>query len=104
MSNCKFCLKCVLYEIIFIGRKKVVTTATTKIEFGRKKVVTTATTKIEGLKSYIGVVFLVSVKDYETTIATVCETVNPSKIPPEIPTLLGSKIQCAPGSVNLSNY
>ncbi|MEH1941540.1 MAG: type IV pilin-like G/H family protein [Nostoc sp.] len=65
------------------------------------KSVVTATAKSDGLKSYIGVVFQENIKGDETTIATACETVNPSRIPPEMPRLVGSKIQCAPGSVNL---
>lgn len=74
------------------------------IVFNHTKVVTIATAKIDGLKSYTGVVFLINNEDYQTTIVTVCETVSPSKIAPDMPILVGSNIQYAPGSVNVSNH
>ncbi len=65
------------------------------------KSVVTATAKADGLKSYTGAVFQTNIKGDDTIIATICETVNPSRIPPEMPQLVGSKIQCTPGSTNL---
>ena len=52
--------------------------------------------KKDGLKSYSGGVFVTS---NNMTIAVVCETEQPSKIPPPAPQLVNDKPQCAPGTI-----
>ncbi|MBD0390840.1 MAG: type IV pilin-like G/H family protein [Nostoc sp. C3-bin3] len=58
----------------------------------------TATAKTDELKSYIGAVFLVQENGEITTVAVICETNTPSKIPPQSPQLNGSQPACPAGS------
>ncbi|HAG84306.1 MAG TPA: hypothetical protein DD379_27610 [Cyanobacteria bacterium UBA11162] len=66
-----------------------------------QSVIITAQAKNPDLKSYTAAVFVVKIDDYDTTIATICESEQPSSIPPAIPISPKnneSDIQCAPGS------
>jgi hypothetical protein len=57
---------------------------------------TTATSKESGLKSYTGTIFYIqSTRKYYTAI---CETNEPSNIPPSLPWLEGEEIHCPAGS------
>jgi uncharacterized caspase-like protein/type II secretory pathway pseudopilin PulG len=71
----------------------------------KTKTLATATAQEDKLKSYTGAVFVIHIPDgYGTTITKICETIHPSRTPPEMPHLVGSEIQCAPGSFNPSNF
>ncbi|MCV3217254.1 type IV pilin-like G/H family protein [Plectonema radiosum NIES-515] len=66
------------------------------------RVMMTATAKSPESKSYTGAVFVTKVNGESLTIAGICETNNPSKIPPTmvkfIPGKEGGQIQCPAGS------
>lgn len=68
--------------------------------FDDKWVVTTATPKINGLKSYTGVVFLVSSQEYFITKSIVCESDRPSSLPP-FTAWVGDEVKCVFGSSEL---
>ncbi len=55
----------------------------------------TATAQQEDLFSYIGTVFNV---DADSSVMGICKSEQPSKTPPELPTLSGSTVVCAPES------
>jgi Type IV pilin-like G and H, putative len=60
----------------------------------------TATSKRKDLKSYRLTIF----KDNDTFIQGTCETNLPSMTAPEIPLLVGGKVQCPPGSSETSDH
>lgn len=60
-----------------------------------------ATPKITGLKSYIGIVFVSKTAELKT-IGIVCESNQPSTIPPESPKLVGGKIICGLDSTEVA--
>lgn len=66
------------------------------------RVIMTATAKSPESKSYTGAVFVTKVNGENLTIAGICETNSPSKIPPVmlkfIPSKEGGQIQCPAGS------
>jgi Type IV pilin-like G and H, putative len=67
----------------------------------RGSVVMTAAAKKPGLRSYAGVAYLVKMKAEEFTIATICETDEPSSTPPAkltLPKKQSEKFQCPAGS------
>lgn len=69
----------------------------------KQEIFVTATAKIAGIKSFSGAVFIISQGNKEgdsdtTSVAGICETIEPSTIPPARPTLNGKEVQCAPGS------
>ena len=55
----------------------------------------TATARQENLYSYIGAVFSIGA---EIPVIGICKGNQPSKIPPQLPTLSGSKVVCSPNS------
>lgn len=68
----------------------------------RSYAIATATPKQDGLKSYVGGVFLTTTLSNEmTTVAILCESKQPSKIPPSPPQLVGGSPRCASGSTEL---
>ncbi len=67
-----------------------------------KKTVATARAKNDSLRSYTGAVFIIKSPDgFDTTTAVICQTNQPSQIPPGTPELIGDEIQCSSGSSKL---
>jgi len=70
----------------------------------RESVMMTAQAKRPELRSYTGAVFVVKSKDEDLTVATICETDEPSSTPPAMPTAprqAEAAIQCPVGSHQL---
>ena len=65
------------------------------------KAAITATSKTDGIKSYVGAVFAVQKGSEVNTVAVVCESDSPSKIPPAPPQLNGNEPACPAGSSKL---
>lgn len=63
-----------------------------------KRTIATAAAKQTGLRSYAGVVYVLS---NNTTITAICETNSASRTPPALPQLVRNNIQCPGGSTRL---
>jgi hypothetical protein len=62
--------------------------------------ISTGVSEQSGLKSYIGGTFLVALPNNKsTTLAILCESIEPTTSPPSPPTLVGQSPQCASGTI-----
>ncbi|MGB3192908.1 MAG: type IV pilin-like G/H family protein [Limnoraphis sp.] len=69
----------------------------------KTNVMTTATAKHSGLNSYTGIVYVVGENGYQISRSYICETQQPSQLPPsnlKLP-IANGEIECSPGSQSL---
>ncbi|EAW36253.1 type IV pilin-like G/H family protein [Lyngbya sp. PCC 8106] len=69
----------------------------------QRNAIATATSKHSDLTSFTAVIFVVNQNDSETTVTQICETEEPSKLPPPTPKrpTANDEIQCPSGSRSL---